>query len=76
MSEYGIVIDPDSTKPGLQVEITVDDLATFTTPWSAFVTYRHGLVLGDWPEGVCAENTRGSGSSWIGFVPREDKPDF
>jgi len=76
VSEYGIVIDPDSTKPGLQVEITVDDLATFTTPWSAFVTYRHGLVLGDWPEGVCAENTRGSGSSWIGLVPRADKPDF
>jgi hypothetical protein len=40
VSEYGIKIDPDSTKPGLQVEITVDDPLTFTTPWSAFVTYR------------------------------------
>ena len=28
----------------------------FKRPWSAFVTYRH--VLGDWPEAVCAENTR------------------
>src|SRR3984893_13819327 len=56
-------IDPDPTMPGLRVEITVDDPAVFTTPWSAFVTYRH--VPGTWPEAVCAENTRGSGSSWV-----------
>src|SRR6202163_794103 len=67
-------IDPDPTKPGLQVEITVDDPAVFTTPWSAFVTYRH--VQGEWPEAVCAENTQGSGSSWIVLVPQADKPDF
>jgi hypothetical protein len=73
--EYGRGdIDPDTMKPGLQVEITVDDPATFTTPWSGFVTYRH--VLGEWPEAVCAENTQGSGSSWIVLVPRADKPDF
>src|SRR5271170_2687111 len=54
-------IDPDATKPGLQVEITVDDPAVFTTPWSALVTYRH--AQGDWPEAVCAENTTGSGTS-------------
>src|SRR5271154_6900986 len=52
-NEYGRGdIDPDTTKPGLQVEITVDDPATFTTPWSALVTFRH--VLGEWPEAVCA----------------------
>jgi hypothetical protein len=45
----------------LQVEITVEDPATFTTPWSAFATYRH--VQGEWPESVCAENTHGSGTS-------------
>jgi hypothetical protein len=67
-------IDPDTTKPGLQVEITVDDPATFTMPWSALVTYRH--VLGEWPEVVCAENPRGSGSSWVSLVPHADKPDF
>jgi hypothetical protein len=67
-------IDPDTTKPGLQVEITVDDPETFTMPWSALVTYRH--VLGEWPEAVCAENTRGSGSSWVSLVPHADKPDF
>jgi hypothetical protein len=33
-------IDPDTTKPGLQVEITVSDPVTFTAPWSGFVTYR------------------------------------
>jgi hypothetical protein len=75
-NEYGIKIDPDSTKPGLRVEITVDDPPTFNTPWSAFVTYRH--ILGDspWPEGICAENTRGAGSAWMSLVPRADKPDF
>ena len=67
-------IDPDTTKPGLQVEITVDDPTTFTAPWSGLVTYRP--VLGDWPEAVCAENTQGSGSSWVVLVPQADKPDF
>ena len=67
-------IDPDPTKPGLQVEITVDDPAAFTTQWSGLVTYRH--LLGEWPEAICAENTRGSGSSWVGLVPEAEKPDF
>jgi hypothetical protein len=67
-------IDPDTTKPGLQVEITVDDPVMFTTLWSGFVTYRP--VLGNWPEAICAENTQGSGSSWVVIVPRADKPDF
>jgi len=67
-------IDPDTMKPGLQVEITVDDPVMFTTPWSGYVTYRP--VLGFWPEAICAENTQGSGSSWVVIVPRADKPDF
>src|ERR1700685_799316 len=74
-------IDPDATKPGLQVEITVDDPAVFTTPWSALVTYRH--AQGDWPEAVCAENTLGSGTSSSSacifsscLVPQADQPDF
>jgi hypothetical protein len=67
-------IDPDTMKPGLQVAITVDDPATFTSPWSGFVTYRP--VLGVWPEAICAENTQGSGSSWVVLVPTADKPDF
>jgi hypothetical protein len=67
-------IDPDTTKPGLQVEITIDDPATFTTSWSGVVTYRH--VLTEWPEAVCTENTRGAGSSWVSLVPQAGKPDF
>jgi hypothetical protein len=67
-------IDPDTMKPGLQVEITVDDPATFTTPWSGLVTYRP--VLGEWPEAACAENTQGSGSSWAVLAPEAAKPDF
>jgi hypothetical protein len=67
-------IDPDTMKPGLQAEITVDDPMMFTTPWSGLVTYRP--VLGEWPEAICAENTQGSGSSWVVLVPQADKPDF
>jgi hypothetical protein len=76
-------IDPDPAKPGLQVEITIEDPAVFTTPWSALATYRR--VLGEWPEAVCAENTYGSGtistaSSACIFssclVPEADRPDF
>jgi hypothetical protein len=72
---YGLGdIDPDTSKPGLQAEITVDDPIMFASPWSALVTYRHGL--GKWPEAVCAENTRGSGSSWVVLTPQAEKPDF
>lgn len=79
-------IDPDPAKPGLQVEITVDDPAVFTTPWSALATYRH--VQGEWPESVCAENTHGSGTSPASaasastcifsncLVPQAAAPDF
>ena len=74
-NEYGRgSIDPDTGKPGLQVEITVDDPVMFTRPWSAFVTYRH--VLGDWPEAVCAENTREYYANRDTPIPRADKPDF
>ena len=55
-------------------KVTIDDPMTFTTPWSALVTYRP--VLGRWPEAICAENTQGSGSSWVVIVPRADTPDF
>jgi hypothetical protein len=49
-------IDPDTSRNGLQVTITVEDQDTFTEPWSALVTYRP--VMGNWPEAVCAENPR------------------
>jgi len=75
LNEYGRgLIDPDVTKPGLQIEITVEDPGVFTAPWSALITYRH--VQGTWPEAVCAENTRGSGSAWVSRVPEAATPDF
>jgi hypothetical protein len=70
----------------LQVEITVEDPATYTTPWSAIATYRH--VQGNWPESICAENTHGSGTASVEIssssacifsqclVPQADRPDF
>ena len=79
-------IDPDPVKPGLQVEITVNDPAVFTTPWSALATFRR--VQGAWPESVCAENTHGSGTSLASasssstcifsecLVPQAAAPDF
>src|SRR5262249_54583776 len=45
-------IDPDTAKPGLQVEFMVEDDAVFTSPWSARVTYRR--LVGPWPEALCA----------------------
>jgi hypothetical protein len=74
-SPYGMGdIDPNTTKPGLQLEVIVDDPNVFTTPWSGLITYRR--VLGGWPEAVCAENTQGSGSSWVVMTPRADDPEF
>jgi hypothetical protein len=66
------IIDPDTTKKGLQVEFTVEDPGVFTTPWSGRVTYRR--VIGDWPEAICAENPffLGSGAA----MPTARMPDF
>ena len=74
-NEYGRGnIDPDAGKPGLQVEITVEDPEIFTTRWSATITYRR--VLGDWPESVCAENTREYYANRDTPIPTAAKADF
>ena len=74
-NEYGRGdLDPDTGRKGLQVEVTVDDPNMFASPWSALVTYRH--VLGDWPEAVCAENTREYYANRDTEVPKAEKPDF
>ncbi len=69
-------LDPDLSKKGLQVFVTVEDPTVFTTPWSAYVTYRPMAPNMAWLEQVCAENPNEYYKDrWIG-LPRADRPDF
>jgi hypothetical protein len=70
----GIMLDPDYKGKGLQIELTVEDLGMFTTPWTALVTYQR--AQGDLWEMVCAENFREYYDGADAAVPRADKPDF
>ena len=59
----------------LQIQFTVEDKGTFTTPWSATITYALGST--DWPETVCAENVFAFGEkNGVAEVPTAAKPDF
>lgn len=66
-------IDPDTGKKGLQVEVTVEDLVMFTTPWTGIVTYRR--AQGGWAEAICAENPDAYYGS-DAAIPVAVKPDF
>ena len=69
-------LDPDMTLKGLQVEVTVEDPNIFTTPWSAFVTYRKLNPRVQWQEQVCAENpVEYYPNAWVG-LPKAEHPDF
>jgi hypothetical protein len=68
------MLDPDYKGKGLQIELTVEDLGMFTTPWTALVTYQR--AQGDLWEMVCAENFREYYDGADAAVPRADKPDF
>jgi hypothetical protein len=70
----GVQLDPDPSHKGLQLEVTVEDPAVFTAPWSAFVTYRH--KTNPWEELVCAENPANYYQGMSSDFPRSDKPDF
>ena len=69
---YGAEFDNDMSKPGLQVEVTVEDPKMFTTPWKGFVTYRPAT---NWPEMTCAESQTTS-AGVEGHLPTANKPDF
>ena len=69
----GAQIDRNYRGKYLQVEFTVEDAGTFTTPWRATITYRRGS---DWPETACAENIHEYYNNKNSDVPRADKPDF
>ena len=69
----GIGIDRNYRGKHLQLEFTVYDEKTFTTPWSATITYGRGAPKLD--EQVCAENLR----EWTGKnsdAPTATNPDF
>jgi hypothetical protein len=70
---YGMQIDVDPKKKGLQGEITVEDSGSFTTPWTGIITYQP--VLTGWPEMACAENLR-EATGPAKDVPVAEKPDF
>jgi hypothetical protein len=70
----GIALNPDYKGKGLQIELTVEDPNTFTTPWTALVTYQR--AQGDLWEMVCAENFREYYAGADAAVPSADKPDF
>ena len=66
--------DPNYKGKALQLQFTVEDKGTFTTPWSATKTYRR--VFREWPERVCAENPYRYGTEKDAAVPTALKPDF
>ena len=69
---YGAEFDQDTSHKGLQVEVTVDDPKTFTTPWKGFATYRPETA---WPEMICAEaQTQSAGLPTT--LATAAKPDF
>ena len=68
------IIDPDTRRPGLQVDFTVEDPNVFTGPWSGRVTYRP--VTDVWPEAVCQENPHEYYSGRDAEIPQATAPDF
>ena len=59
----------------LQVKLTVADEGAFTMPWNATVTFGRGFQ--EWPETVCAENSRGIfAGRKSSMPPTADKSDF
>jgi len=75
-TEQGFSKDPEYKGRGLQLVLTVEDEAVFTTPWSATMIYMRPLSpLGQWPEIVCPENA-GFDGGYKAAMPTADKLDF
>ena len=58
----------------LQVDFTIEDEGTFTTPWTASMIYLRDR--NEWPEVACAENRLGFHNDQDGGFPTANKPDF
>ena len=74
LNDSGLNVDATYQGKGLQLEFTVEDDGVFTMPWKALMTYRR--ASGQWPESVCAENTREYYYNKNSEVPVAEKPDF
>lgn len=70
----GVAVDPFYRGKALQLEFTVEDPNVLTAPWSAQSTFLK--AAGDWPEQICAENTREYYANKDTDVPRAGTPDF
>jgi len=59
----------------LQVDFTIEDPGTFTTPWSASMSYRRGQP-GYLQESICAESTINPVTGELFPIPVAAAPDF
>jgi hypothetical protein len=66
--------NPNYKDKYLQIQFTVDDPGTFTTPWTATMIYLRDRL--EWAEVVCAENRFGFHNEDGNDLPHADKPDF
>jgi hypothetical protein len=67
-------IDPDTSRKGLQIELTMEDPNVFTAPLTVFVTYRPLMVA--WQEDICADNPVAYYKDQYIGLPKADHPDF
>jgi len=65
---------PNYADKYLQVDFTIEDEGTFTTPWTASTIYARDR--GEWPEISCAENPAGFHTDKDIGIPHADKADF
>src|SRR5215470_10976346 len=65
---------PNYADKYLQVDFTIEDEGTFTTPWTASTIYARDR--GEWPEISCAENPAGFHNDKEIGIPHADKADF
>jgi hypothetical protein len=65
----------DEKGKGVDVQIRVEDLGTFTGPWVGKLTYRPNRVP-VLEEVICAENNIGFGGEQFGPTPEEKTPQF
>jgi len=67
-------VDPDTTRNGLQLELTMEDPNVFTAPLTVLVTYRPLMV--EWQEDICADNPVEYYKDQYVGLPKADHPDF